>query len=697
MKKIISALLAVSVASLTLTSALAEEAGVVNGDFSDGLNGWDIVSSSASSSAVTAEDGVLRAATPFILQQSVNIENGTYDLTAELTNSDASQNAYLYAKTNDAVIARTAVPKYDTLTRVTVRGIKVTDNHVNIGINAPNGMITMDNVTLTPASDKETEFLKGGEISKLTYVEDMGGRFYDADGNERDALQIMAENGFNLARIRVLNNPGKGRGDGTYYLPEGYQDEADCLELARRAKSKGMKIQFSFAYSDYWSDGAQQYIPHEWQEYINENNITDKQALADYLSEQVYEYTKKVMNDLIAQDTAPEYVSIGNEMQYGILFGGWQNNNGLYNTAGSAYQVQILNAGAKAVRETSPASRIILHTDNGGKVISSRGLFYNTFLSQVDCDIIGVSYYPYYNSGVSIDTVVNEFNTMISKYDKDVIIMETGYNWAESRGDGYEGQLKDSGYYQNIYGETKEGQHAFLTELYAKLKTNVTDGRCLGDLYWDPVMIYDGGSYKIGWAVKESDDWADGNVVSNSTIFDFEGKALPSQEAMKYNTAQNSDIIIGGRTNSPNTALEFTVNQTPYSVNTDKFGEYILSVPYTDKLNISLAGYDNVYSIDAPENDFMLRNVDFPASSFSYSASSGKITLPYLDRNARVIAAFYKNGVMTKAESFDVSAQTRSINVSPLNDADEAKVFLWDSINGMTPLSNEAQILDITG
>ena len=51
----------------------------------------------------------------------------------------------------------------------------------------------------------------------------------------------MAENGFNFARIRVLNNPGKGHGN-EYYLPEGYQDPDDCLAMARRAKDKGMQI-----------------------------------------------------------------------------------------------------------------------------------------------------------------------------------------------------------------------------------------------------------------------------------------------------------------------------------------------------------------------------------------------------------------------------------------------------------------------
>lgn len=691
MKKIIAAALSACVVSFTLIGVNAQTSGIINGDFADGANGWTI----SDASAVSIDNEVMSINAPCIIEQAVSIENGIYNLTADFTNTNAAQNAYLYAKADGLTAARTVIPKYSSPTSVTARGITVTNGSIEIGVNAPKGGITLDNVRLTPASEKQTEFLLGGEISKLTFVEDNGGIFRDQYGNERDALQIMAENGFNLARIRVLNNPGKGRGDGKYYLPEGYQDEADCLELARRAKDKGMKIQFSFAYSDYWSDGGQQYIPAEWQEYITEHSITDKQALTDYLSEKVYDYTKKVMQDLIAQDTIPEYVSIGNEMQYGILFGSWQKNNGLYNTAGAQYQVQILNKGAQAVRETSPDSKIILHTDNGGQV-SKRSVFYNTFLAQVDYDIIGVSYYPYYNKSISIDSVINEFNTMLKKYpNKDIIIMETGYNWNELRGDGWEGQLQDSGYYQNIYGETKAGQHAFLTELYAKLKTNVTDGRCIGDLYWDPVMLYDGGTYKIGWAIKEADDWADGNVVSNSNLFDFEGRALPSHKAMKYNNDARADILISGKTDKPQSELSLTINGTQYTINTDKFGEYIVSVPYADKFDISLSGYDNSYSLDAPKDDFMVRNADFPASSFTYSPTSGVVALPRFEENALVIAAFYdENGVLTKTERFDADAYTRALTFSPAPPSENVKVFLWNSANGIKPLADTAKILD---
>ena len=331
-------------------------------------------------------------------------------------------------------------------------------------------------MSFAKSEESRIPFLKGGEISKLTYVEDRGGKFFDENGQEGDALQIMAENGFNFARIRVLNNPGKGHGN-EYYLPEGYQDPDDCLAMARRAKDKGMQIEFTFAYSDTWSDGENQLIPYDWRPYIEENNLTGDE-LATYLEGKIYEFTKDMMLKLIEQGTCPEYVSIGNEMQYGLLYNNYKNNNGFYNK--SDYLTRFVNAGARAVRETSPESKIVLHSDHGGELLSRRKTFINA-LANIDFDVIGVSYYPYYTKSISIDDVVNEFNTLINRYDKDVIIMETGYNWNETKPDGWDGQLQDSGYYQNIYGETQSGQRAFLTELYAKLK-QVLGGRCIGDL-----------------------------------------------------------------------------------------------------------------------------------------------------------------------------------------------------------------------
>lgn len=595
---VLSAVMAVS--GFTGVAAADGEAdgGVVNGSFINGTEGWTIEGAAEIiNEALSISGGEVR-----VSQRVEGLENGIYNLTADAAVSDISGECRLYGKTSGHTMASTAVYKSSTPQKIVVPGIEVEDGACDIGIYSnSSAKVTLDNVSLSKSEDTRIPFYKGGEISKLTYVEGMGGKFFREDGSEGDALQIMAENGFNLARIRVLNDPGKGHGDGTYYLPAGYQTEEDCLDMARRAKDKGMDILFSFAYSDYWSDGGQQFIPHEWQEYISANKLSGD-AMYSYLENQVYEYTKDIMQKLIAQDTCPKFVSIGNEMQLGLFFGGWKGaSRDLYMNPTNL--ARFLKAGARAVRETAPDAKVVLHSDNGGLIYSKNSNFVKTMrLMTEDFDVIGVSYYPYYNDGkVSIDNVVSEFDKLIKEFNKDVIIMETGYNWTEYKPGGeWDGQLKDSGYYQNIYGESQEGQRAFLTELYAKLK-QVAGGRCIGDLYWDPVMIHSK-DWKIGWAVRESDDYTDSNVVPNSTIFDFDGKAVEGQMAMKYNSDAGDTVKISGRAltdgvAAANKSLVVTINGSEVKTTTDKFGEFITAVPYPA---------DGIFEIAVPGNSEIL-------------------------------------------------------------------------------------------
>ena len=337
--------------------------------------------------------------------------------------------------------------------------------------------------------------------------------------------------------------------------------------------------------------------------------------------------------------------------------------------------------------------------------MSRRKTFINA-LANIDFDVIGVSYYPYYTKSISIDDVVNEFNTLINRYDKDVIIMETGYNWNETKPDGWDGQLQDSGYYQNIYGETQSGQRAFLTELYAKLK-QVLGGRCIGDLYWDPVMVYDGGTGKIGWAIDEATDTTQGNVVPNSTIFDFEGKAVDGQKAMKYNTNASDKINITGTVSNDkgivkNTEITFTVYGEKYNVSTDRFGKYIVSVPYPkeNKFDISAKGCTEKYTPDAPYYGVFVENINFetyadgtePDSKNYISKVDGMIENSMLKydveyrtdiANAKFYVAIYDD----RGNVVAISDKNRdNINIKNESKSYTIKAMLWN--RNLKPLCN---------
>lgn len=353
---------------LLLTTASDDGTGIQNGTFSSS-SGWTITNSTE----MKISGGVLTASgtgTESKCYQTVTgLENGTYNLTATVTKSGFGEDdiAYVYAKSAGHTLASTSIPYSTSSMTITVPSVIIEDGTCEIGIYT-NGKqtITLDNVRFSDCEETRVQFLKGGEISKLTYLEEEGSlKYKDADGNTRDCLQIMAENGFNLARIRLLNDPGDGHGDGTYYLPEGYMTLDDCIDLAKRAKNKGMQIEFTFAYSDYWSDGGTQMPPVEW---TSGASSLSGSSLATYYADKIYDYTKETLETLLENGIEPEYISIGNEMQYGMCFGLYSDNSVLYNN--STYIAQLANAGAKAVREVCPDSKIILHTDNGGKVSS---------------------------------------------------------------------------------------------------------------------------------------------------------------------------------------------------------------------------------------------------------------------------------------------------------------------------------------
>ncbi|MFI7129397.1 arabinogalactan endo-beta-1,4-galactanase [Nonomuraea sp. NPDC050153] len=367
----------------------------------------------------------------------------------------------------------------------------------------------------TPAAAQH-RFLKGGDITMLNWVEDSGGVYRDADGRRRDPLDIMRDNGVNLVRLRLYNDTGPDHPRIGYpddHLPDGYQDENDMLDLARRAAACGMRIQLTFHYSDYWSNGAIQDIPKDWRQVTA---LPEEQAVTA-LESYVHDYTKRVLRRMKAQGTTPQFVSLGNEIQGGILFpyGKSYGQSDPFAKLG-----RFLKAGYRAVKEVSPSTQVILHLDDAGNDGKYEWYFGELDRQGVPYDVIGASYYPYWTQK-DIPTVLGFFDRISARFGKKIMVMETGVNWNPVTHDGVEGQLMDNG--PVPYPETPQGQHDFLSALFAGLKS-VRDGAVLGDLYWDPVMIPAPG---VGWQVGGP------NVVSNTTLFDFRGRALPALKAFK--------------------------------------------------------------------------------------------------------------------------------------------------------------------
>ena len=507
---------------------------IMNHGFEDGARAWtlgggEIVSSGHDESLYalihTGETGVKDT-----WQTISNLTDGYYTLTAYVQNNGGHKAAYMYAKNSQGHCFMTAIPRTnfphenEPWKKVTVRGISVVNGSLTVGLFSDSTdmeqYIILDNIHLE-FDNKPYELLIGGDMSEVSYVEAMGGRYFDENGEESDVFKLMARSGWNVVRIIEYVKPGKGRGDGVYYRPAGFGDSQDAIRLCLRAKKAGLQIVYSFHYSDYWTNPGCQMIPHDW--LVELQDKSDNEAVA-ILESKVYEHTKRVLLQLKEQNTPPEYVALGNETRSGMLHpygevNHWDNLSKFY------------NAGAKAVREVLPNAKIIIHLDNGGNVPCYIEYFDQAENHKVDYDIIGSSFYPFWTGKGSADFAVF-VDTIAKRYKKPIICMETGFNWTGNTGVGSPGQLSHNGPYGDASSTSKALQRDFMIDLFNAMK-GVDDGMCIGDLYWDPIMIYANG--RVGWSYRELDDQVEPNIVDNTALFDFDGKLLPVIDAYRYN------------------------------------------------------------------------------------------------------------------------------------------------------------------
>ncbi len=250
------------------------------------------------------------------------------------------------------------------------------------------------------AKPREVTKMMGADISFLPQLEERGMKFSD-EGVEKDAIQILKDHGFNYVRLRIFNDPARDSG---YSPGKGFCDLIYTKQMAKRVKDAGMKLLLDFHYSDYWADPGKQYKPAAW-----------RGLNFEQLKIALYDYTKKVMNELKDQGTIPDMVQVGNEINHGIV---WPEGN--VNRLDSL--AQLLNAGTKAVKDVDPNVVMMMHVALGGQNEETVFFFDEMRKRKVPFDVIGLSYYPKWHG--TLDDLRDNMNDLIRRYDKDIIVVE---------------------------------------------------------------------------------------------------------------------------------------------------------------------------------------------------------------------------------------------------------------------------------
>lgn len=202
---------------------------------------------------------------------------------------------------------------------------------------------------------------------------------------------------------RVWVNPS----DGIYNLDYN-------IALAKRAGNAGLSVYLDLHFSDTWADPAHQALPSGW-----------PTAISD-LTWQAYNYTLALSNSMAAAGIAPVIISIGNEITAGLLWPTGKTPN--YSNIAS-----ILHSAAWGIKDSnlSKKPKIMIHIDNGWSW-STQQYFYTQVLAQgtlttSDFDVMGVSYYPFYNSAATLASLKSSLASMASTWGKEIIVAETDW------------------------------------------------------------------------------------------------------------------------------------------------------------------------------------------------------------------------------------------------------------------------------
>ena len=306
----------------------------------------------------------------------------------------------------------------------------------------------------------------GGDISMLPKYEKYNSPYKDANSKNIQNLLtwFIYECGWNTFRVRLFVNP-----DGSD--PSVCQDLAYVTSLGKRIKEQGAYFMLDFHYSDTWVDASHIQAPTAW-----------KNASSAAKADSIGAYTRRVLTALNEAGATPDLIQVGNEIMYGLCGIKVSPYDNSATDANWPAYINLLKAGCSAVREICPNAQIIIHTDRPNEVKNTKYYYTKLINNEVDFDVIGLSYYPFWHGYLTSAQSTTNLVSSIQSYseafpNKRIQIVEFAYNfqWWPSSGVKYDTQ--------NIWPCSKKGQYAFVKDIVDNLKPlNHLDGIS----YWFP-------------------------------------------------------------------------------------------------------------------------------------------------------------------------------------------------------------------
>ena len=313
------------------------------------------------------------------------------------------------------------------------------------------------------AAAADTSVELGGDLSMLPRIESLGASFKDG-GQPADPVATLVAHGWTIGRLRLFVAPN-GQG-GTI------QDLRYTIGLAKRLKAGGMTLLLDLHYSDTWADPGHQTKPAAWAD-----------LPFDELVAMVHDYTAEALAAFAAEGVLPEMVQVGNEITPGML---WPDGKLYGGGAGATPErwdrfAKLVGAGVAAVREArndQGEPQVMIHIDKGGNARATGQFFDRLFERGVDCDVIGLSYYPWWHG--TLNDLRATLRLAAERYGKPLYVVETAFPWRERP------DLRRNG--GDAYPQTPEGQRYFLAALLETVAAT-PDDLGAGVVWWYPESV----------------------------------------------------------------------------------------------------------------------------------------------------------------------------------------------------------------
>ena len=300
-----------------------------------------------------------------------------------------------------------------------------------------------------------------------------------------------------------------------------------------------MKVCVDFHYSDFWADPKRQHAPKAW-----------KGMSVEEKCDALYAFTTESLTEMLEAGVDVGMVQIGNEINYGM--------------SGESFLpsvTKLLEAGSRAVREIATANQkdiqIVVHYTNIEDNGQIDGLVSNLEKANLDYDILGLSYYPFWDG--NNENMQKVAKMIQEEYGKKVVIAETSYCYTSEDGDGCGNSLVGTDDLVDGYGATVQSQATMIRDICAA----ANEAGVLGVFYWEGTWIPVGEAtadnspiwekYGSGWASSFASDYDPedaglyygGCSWDNQAMFDFNGYPLESLKVFKYlKTGSDAPLMI---------------------------------------------------------------------------------------------------------------------------------------------------------